>query len=54
MKFNPKIKRCPECRLIYSSELEECPICSKYISIKGHKKTNEFAEKVNKKYKIDL
>jgi len=54
MKFNPKIKKCSICGIIYSSELEECPICSKHISIKGHKKTNEFAEKVNKKYKIDL
>jgi len=52
MKFIPKIKKCSLCGIIYSSKLKECPVCSK--TIKGHKKTNEFVGKVNKKYKIDL
>jgi len=29
-KYNPKIKKCIKCGVLYSSDLKECPLCKDY------------------------
>ncbi len=56
MTFKPKVQRCEKCGTLFTTEIKDCPMCTKYYALNGRKRVvhANALEDIKKKYGIKL